>query len=135
MAVFTIATSACVGDATNVHEFGVTIHETVLFARLGSLVVALTLGKLEINVPGGAVGETLMTSVKFEMVPLAKLPLFPVYVHEIVPFVPTAGVMQVQLAGVMSDTKVVVNVGPVGSTSVKATPVAVAGPLFVTVCA
>jgi hypothetical protein len=106
-----------------------------LFARLGSLVVALTLGKLEINVPGGAVGETLMTSVKFEMVPLAKLPLFPVYVHEIVPFVPTAGVMQVQLAGVMSDTKVVVNVGPVGSTSVKATPVAVAGPLFVTVCA
>ena len=87
------------------------------------------MGELEMTVPGAVVGLTLTTSGKLDVVPLVKLPPFPVKVHVTVPAEPTGGVIQVQFAGVARDTKV----APVGMTSVKVTPVAVAGPLFVTV--
>src|SRR5882762_6554138 len=113
-----MATSACVGEATTV------VVEAELFAVLGSEVSVVTPGEFVITVPGVVVVATCTTRGKLAVAPEASEPI----VQVIVPALPTAGVVQLQPAGVGMDTNVV----PVGITSVNVRVVAVAGPLLVT---
>src|ERR1700730_12638845 len=115
-----MATSACVGEATTVVEVA------ELFALLGSVGVAETIGVFEMTVPGGVPIVTLTTSGKFAVAPTAT----DGFVHVTVPAAPTAGVTQPHPAGGTNETKVVF----AGSVSVNVAPVATAGPLFVAVC-
>ena len=97
----------------------------LLFAAFGSEVVAET-DEAAVIEAAVTVDGTLTTTRMFADTPDATLGL----VHVIVPVAPTAGVVQVHPAGAETDWNVVF----VGVASVKVAPVAVAGPLLVTVC-
>ena len=120
VAVFRMATSACVGEATTV------VDVAELFALLGSVGVAETEGVFEITVPGAVPIFTLTTSGKLAVAPEAT----DGFVHVTVPVAPTAGVTQTHPAGGTKETKVVF----AGMLSVNLAPVAAAGPLLVAVC-
>jgi hypothetical protein len=98
-----------------------------LLRPLGSDVVAETLEFAVMEVPIATVEGTFNTTTMSAAVPEAKLAES---LQVIVPVPPTAGVVQVHPAGASTDWNVVL----AGVTSVKVTPVAAAGPLFVTVC-
>jgi len=98
----------------------------LLFALFGSDVVAETVD-VAVIVPIATVEGTFTTTTISAEDP--ELRLEP-SVQFTVPVAPTAGVVQVQPAGASTDWKVVF----VGVASLKAAPVAAAGPLFVTVC-
>jgi hypothetical protein len=98
----------------------------LLFALLGSEVVAET-EEVAVIVPIATVEGTFSTTTMSAEVPAAR---FAVSLHVTVPVAPTAGVVQVHPAGASTDWNVVFT----GVASVNATPVAAAGPLFVTVC-
>src|SRR5438477_254535 len=91
-----------------------------LLARFGSTVAELTVAVLEMIVPSGVVGLTWTASVKVAVAPLASDGL----VHVTVPVDPTAGVVQVQPAGLDIDWNVVC----AGSGSVIVTLAAAFGP-------
>lgn len=95
-------------------------------AVFGSDVVADTVD-VAVVVPKVADAETSTTTTMFAEAPAARLAES---VHVIVPAEPTGGVVQVHPAGARTESKVVCE----GVASVKVTPVAAAGPLFVTVC-
>ena len=95
VAVFTMDTSACVGDATTVEDVA------ELFAKLGSFAVGPMLPVLEMTVPGASVEVALTTSGKLAVPPTASGP-----VHVTVPPLPTAGVEHDQPEGVAKETKV-----------------------------
>src|SRR5687768_18070377 len=95
--------------------------EPLEFPAFGSLVAEETVAVLTIG-PGAADGSTLTSRPKIALAPLAIEP--PVQVT--VPFVPTAGVVQVKPAGEVMET----NRSCAGSTSVITGVVAVFGPLF-----
>lgn len=97
----------------------------LLLAEVGSDVVADTVELAVIELAVTVAGTPRIT-IMSEDVLAAMLG----FVHVIVPVPPTAGVMQVHPAGGEIDWKVVL----VGVASVNVAPVAVAGPLFVTVC-
>lgn len=103
-----------------------TVVVVVLFALLGSEVVADT-ADVAVTLPLTVVVGTFTTTTMFAEAPDARLDPS---VQLIVPVEPTAGVVHVHPAGGSTDSKVV---GP-GVASLKLTPVAAAGPLFVTVC-
>src|SRR5882724_2346138 len=122
-AVFTMATSACVGEATN------TVVEAVLLTQFGSLAEeqgTLILAVLEIEAPGRVPEFTLTTRGKLAVAFSARVAM----VQEIVPVPPTAGIVapQFQPAGGVKETNVV----PAGMLSVKVATPETAGPLFVT---
>ena len=99
--------------------------DVVLFADVGSLVVAVTVEVAVIvpaAVPAGTFTTTMMSA---EDVLASDEPS----VQVTVPVAPTAGVVQVQPTGASTDWKVVVP----GVASLKETPVDAAGPLLVTV--
>jgi hypothetical protein len=96
----------------------------VLFAVVGSLVVAVTFEVAEI-VPAATVDGTLTTTTMSAEALATRLGSL----HVTVPVAPTAGEVQVQPAGAETDSNVVF----VGVASVKTTPDDVAGPLLVTV--
>ena len=98
----------------------------VLLAVFGSDVVDDTV-EIAVVVPEVADAETSTTTTMFAEAPAAKLAES---VHVIVPVEPTGGVVQVHPAGARTEAKVVCD----GVASVKVTPVAAAGPLFVIVC-
>src|SRR5439155_453008 len=95
-----------------------------LLAVLGSKVTELTVAVLVSVLPSGVLALTCATIVKLTVAPLAVGPV----VQFTVPAEPTAGVVQVQPAGVMIDWNVV----PGGSGSVTVTLAAVEGPLLLT---
>src|SRR5436305_1152654 len=80
-----------------------TVAVAVLLRRLGSEVVEVTVAVLEIVVPSGVLGLTWTTMVNVAVAPLAR----DAVVQLTVPVEPTAGVVQVQPAGCVSDWKVV----------------------------
>lgn len=98
------------------------VAEAVLFAGFGSEAADETLTEFVILVPGLVAGATVTTREKVEMVFAATVG----FVHVSTP--PTGG-GQIHPAGTVSETNVVL----AGSVSVSLTPVAEAGPLFVTV--
>src|SRR5436309_2164144 len=81
----------------------VVVAVAVLLRRLGSEVVEVTVAVLEIVVPSGVLGLTWTTMVNVAVAPLAR----DAVVQLTVPVEPTAGVVQVQPAGCVSDWKVV----------------------------
>ena len=95
-----------------------------LLAVLGSKVTELTVAVLVSVLPSGVLALTCATIVKLAVAPLAVGPV----VQFTVPAEPTAGVVQVQPAGVMIDWNVVTG----GSGSVTVTLAAVEGPLLLT---
>src|SRR3954447_21244209 len=97
----------------------------LLLARLGSEVVAET-EEVAVMVPIATVDGTFNTTTMSAEVPAPRLA---VSLQVIVPVPPTAGVVHVHPAGASTDRNVVLG----GVTWVKMTPVAAAGPLFVTV--
>ena len=86
---------------------------------------ALALAVLPMVVPFGTSQLTVATTVNVAVSPLAMLS----FSQLIVPAVPTAGTVQVQSGGAETDTKP----APGGTSSVKVTWAAEAGPLSVTV--
>ena len=105
-------------------ETGV-VTVVLLFAEFGSVVVAVT-EEFAVIVPAAMVDGTFTTTMMSADVPEAIV----VSVQFTFPVAPTAGEVHVQPAGAKTDSKVVF----VGVASVKLTPEADAGPLFVTVC-
>src|SRR5579863_1129200 len=97
----------------------------LLLLKFGSEVVAVTEEFAVTALPGVFAG-TLTTMTISADVPEPRLA---VSLHTTFPVAPTAGVVQVHPAGASTDSKVV---GP-GVASVRLTPVAGAGPLFVMV--
>jgi hypothetical protein len=97
----------------------------LLFAGLGSLVVAVT-DEFAVIVETLRLAGTFTTTIMSAAVPEASVES----VQFTVPVLPTAGAVQLQPAGASTDWNVVF----VGVASVKLTPDAVAGPLFVIVC-
>src|SRR5438445_235074 len=77
----------------------VVVAVAVLLRRLGSEVVEVTVAVLEIVVPSGVLGLTWTTMVNVAVAPLAR----DAVVQLTVPVEPTAGVVQVQPAGCVSD--------------------------------
>ena len=124
-AVFTIATSACVGDAT------IVVAVDVLFATFTSFVVGAMFAVFEITVPDAVAAFTFTTSGSCAVLPDGtampeQTPPVPGQ-QLIAPVPPTAGrVGHVTPAGSVSDTKVVL----AGTVSVKVTLLAEFGPLF-----
>src|SRR5437773_2291247 len=96
----------------------------VLFMRFGSKVAELTVAALTIVLPSGAAGLTWTTRVKVAVAPLASVAV----VQFTVPGEPTAGVVQVQPAGVGIDWNVVSG----GSGSFIVTLAAAFGPALLT---
>jgi hypothetical protein len=122
VAVLTIAISALLALPTT------TVALAVLFVRLGTMLVEVAVAVSVMLVPEGVPADTWRTRVK---VPILFTARVPVALQVIVPVPPTAGVVpQVHPAGGVIDRKFVLG----GVTWVKEAPVAVAGPLFVTVC-
>src|SRR2546422_2453722 len=103
----------------------VVVAMAVLLRRLGSEVVEVTVAVLEIVVPSGVLGLTWTTMVKVGVAPLAEAGV----VQLTVPVEPTAGVVQIQPAGLLIDWKVVSG----GRASSILTLAAVFGPALVTV--
>src|SRR6185369_8195829 len=104
----------------------VTATEAVLFgAGFGSRVGELTAAEFTICVPLGIVQSTPTTSTSCAVAWLSMEGV----VQLICPALPTAGVVQVQLAGAARD----LNTVPVGNTSSNATFIAGSWPLLVTV--
>jgi hypothetical protein len=97
-----------------------------LFALEGSAVDDDAVAVFVMMVPDAVAGATRTTSVNAAL-PAAKLE----FVHDTVPFAPTAGVVHVHPAGALSEANVV----PAGSASVITAEAAVVGPAFVTVIA
>ena len=97
----------------------------LLLAEVGSLVVAVT-DEFAVIVPAATVAGTFTTTIMSAVAPTARLGS----VQFTFPVPPTAGVVQIQPAGADTDWNVVF----VGVASVKLTPAAAAGPLFVTAC-
>jgi len=102
------------------------VTDVLLLLNVGSDVVADT-DDVAVIVPIATLDGTLSTTTMSAVLPELR---FAVSVQVIVPVPPTAGVVQVQPAGADTDWNVVF----VGVASVKLTPVAAAGPLFVTFC-
>lgn len=129
-AVFTIETSAWVGDATTVVEVA------VLLAGVTSFVVGATPIVLEIVVPGAVPVPTFTTIGKLTAVPptgnVAPEQLAPdPGQQEIGPVPPTAGsAVQIHPLGIANETSAVF----VGTDPVNVTPLTVAGPLSMSVC-
>src|SRR5438046_1320786 len=96
----------------------------VLFMRFGSKVAELTVAAFTIVLPSGAAGLTWTTRVKVAVAPLASVAV----VQFTVPGEPTAGVVQVQPAGVGIDWNVVSS----GSGSFMVTLAAAFGPALLT---
>ena len=120
-AVLTIAISALFAFAT------ITVALAVLLVMFGTIFVAVAVIVFVMLVPEGVPETTLSTSVKVPVLPTARLVLS---VQEIVPVPPTGGsVPQVHPAAVI-DTNVVFG----GVTSVMLVPVALLGPMLLTVC-
>ena len=92
----------------------------LLFSSVGSNVVLDTVATLVKTVPAGVPFGMAMVSEKLTLLPAASDGL----VHDTVPLVPTAGVVQVQPAGEARLTKVI----PVGRGSDTVTLVASSGP-------
>src|SRR5438132_3411397 len=104
----------------------VTATEAVLFsATLGSSVVELTAAELIIWVPFAVAQGTPTTSTNWAVLPLSMEGALQLTC----PPLPTAGVVQVQLAGTVSDWNTV----PGGRASSSATLLAASWPLLVTV--
>src|SRR5216117_1196691 len=102
----------------------VVVAMAVLFMRFGSKVAELTVAALTIVLPSGAAGLTWTTRVKVAVAPLASVAV----VQFTVPGEPTAGVVQVQPAGVGIDCNVVSS----GSGSFMVTLAAAFGPALLT---
>src|SRR5438034_1034468 len=102
----------------------VVVAMAVLFMRFGSKVAELTVAALTIVLPSGAAGLTWTTRVKVAVAPLASVAV----VQFTVPGEPTAGVVQVQPAGVGIDWNVVSS----GSGSFMVTLAAAFGPALLT---
>ncbi len=105
--------------------FTVVVVVAKLFAELVSVVLLDTRAVFEMVVPSGIEAVTLTTRVNVPDV-------FGVIValeHEIIPVPPTAGVVQVNPAGLASETKVVL----VGTVSVITTLATLLGPELVTI--
>ena len=118
----TTATSALLALATT------TVALAVFDVRLGTISVAVAVAVSVMFVPDGVPELTFKTRVNDPELFTASAELA---VHVIVPVPPTAGLVpQVHPAGGVIDWNVVFG----GVTCVKVAPVAVAGPLFVTVC-
>jgi hypothetical protein len=98
----------------------------LLLALLGSVIADEPMSVLEITVPVAVPASTLATKVNAPETPDASEAI----VQVTVPVAPTAGVVQLHVPGLVSETKVVL----VGIASVKLTVVAVDGPLFVIDC-
>lgn len=98
----------------------------VLFAGFGSEVVEAT-DEVAVILPAAVEAGTSTTTTMSADVPDARLAES---VQVTVPVEPTGGVVQVHPLGARTESKVVFG----GVASVKLTPVAAAGPLFVTVC-
>src|SRR6266542_653216 len=98
----------------------------VLLARFGSLLPLDTLAVFEIVLPFGVAEFTLTTRVKVAVAAFTKAALVAV----IVPEPPTGGVVAVQPAGALKDTKVV----RAGTTSVSTRLCASPGPLLLSIC-
>lgn len=106
--------------------FTLVVTDVLLLLDVGSDVVADT-DDVAVIVPIATLDGTLSTTTMSAVFPELR---FAVSVQVIVPVPPTAGVVQLQPAGADADWNVVF----VGVASVKLTPVAAAGPLFVTLC-
>ena len=110
------------GGRVGVIGFTVVVVVAELFAEFESGVELKTVAVLVMIVLFGVFGLTCTASVKVAEPPTARLSV----VQLMVPVAPTAGRVQDQVAGALSDTKVVL----AGSVSVKVAAVA-AGPLLV----
>jgi hypothetical protein len=122
VAVLTIAISALLALATT------TVALAVLVVRLGTMLVAVAVAVSVIFVPEGVPAFTWRTRVNVPVLFTARVL---VALQVIVPVPPTAGVVpQVHPAGGVIDRKFVL----AGVTWVKEAPLAMAGPLLVTVC-
>jgi hypothetical protein len=120
--VFVIAISALLALAT------ITVALALLLVKFGTTFVAVAESVSVMLVPDGVVEFTPSTRLKLPLPLTARLLLS---VQLIVPVAPTAGtVPHVQPAGGVIDWNVVLG----GVVSVNVTPVAAAGPLFVTLC-
>ena len=104
--------------------FTVVVAVALLLAGVGSVVEELTVAVLEMTVPLAVVESTFTTMVKLALSPLPIV----AFVHVTVPLAPTAGVVQVQPAAALSETKVVCS----GSGSVTLTELACEGPPLLT---
>jgi hypothetical protein len=104
----------------------VTSAVALLFVLFGSVTAEDPISVSVITVPVAVPAFTLTTSEKFPVTPDARDAI----VHVTVPVPLTAGVVQLQAAGLVSDWNVVL----VGIASVKLTVVAVDGPLLVMDC-
>lgn len=100
--------------------------EAMLLAEFGSLTDELTLAVFVIAVPLAVPVFTLVTSEKVAAV----LPAIFKSVQTTLPVLPTAGVVQVQPAGVARETNVVL----LGTASTSEALSAALGPLLVTTC-
>src|SRR5208337_5357027 len=105
----------------------VVMATAVLLARLGSVVPEVMLATSTICVPLEVPAATVTTTVKVPEVLAEKMP--EVVLQEMAPATPTAGVVQVQPAGMMMEEKVVL----AGVFSVKTAATASRGPLLATV--
>src|SRR5271157_2395874 len=105
----------------------VVMATAVLLARLGSVVPEVMLATSTICVPLEVPAATATTTVKMPEVLCAKMPL--VGLQEMAPAAPTAGVVQVQPAGMVMEEKVVL----AGVVSEKTALMASMGPLLVTI--
>jgi hypothetical protein len=94
-----------------------------LFPATGSAIVLATVAVFVMVEPTAAPASTRTRSVTAEIWPEVS----EARAQETVPVPPTAGVVQVQPLGVETERKVVL----AGTASVRVTPIAVAGPLFV----
>ncbi len=97
MAVFTIAIVALFALATT------TAATAVLLVRLGTMFEEVAVAVSAMFVPEAVAAFTCNTNVKAALALSASVAI----VHVIVPVAPTAGVVQVQPAGVVMDWKVV----------------------------
>lgn len=102
----------------------VVVVAAVLLAGVGSGVGDEALAVLVIVVPAAVPGLTRTTRVIAAGVPVERLPV----VHETLPVPPTAGDVQVQPLGAVTERNVVL----VGTASVSVTLAALLGPLLVT---
>lgn len=97
IAVFTIARLALFGLATT------TVATAVLLVRPGTMFDAVAVAASAMFVPDAVAAFTCNTNVKLALALSASVAI----VQVIVPVAPTAGVVQVQPAGVVMDWKVV----------------------------
>ena len=114
--VFVIATSALFALATT------TVALALLVVRFGTILLAVAVSVSVMFVPGGVPALTSNMRVKFAVVLTARLPM--------VQLGGVVALLHVQPAGPVND-KIVASAG---TGSVNETVVAVAGPLFVTLC-